>query len=295
MPGDDVLAAVAEAVVAQSVKQYRIEGAAARALILDVFSRDTALRAAAESAGSAEKLQRTRAFKAAATRAKQRIYYGLRRYRATGSELSAVLEPLRALAPGAAGEERERAVRAALESHRSMGERLATLGEFYERLFAAVGQPRTILDIGCGLQPLAFPLDSAGRSVERYVALDEDAQAIAAVDAYSRVRADGRLSGVRSDLSAGWAAALSGCGQTQFDLALMLKVVPVVDRQNRALLETLAETPATRWVLTGSKVALAKRKNIENRERGTLESFVKMAGRKVLDEFAVGEEFALLV
>jgi 16S rRNA (guanine(1405)-N(7))-methyltransferase len=292
MPGADALDSAVELVVAQSVKRYRIEAAEARRIILDVFSRDLELRHAAQHADSPEKLQRTRAFKAAASRAKQQIYYALRRYRPAEANLSTVLEPLRALAPGTAAEQRESAVRAVLESHRSMGERLATLDTFYEQLFNVIGQPKTVLDIGCGLQPLAFPFDMLGRSVEKYVALDEDAQAIDAVDAYSRVRADGRLIGIRSDLSEGWSAALRPGGLAQFEVALMLKLVPVVIRQNRALIETLAATPATRWLLTGSTVALAKRRNIETRERATLERFIKSAGRVVLREFTVGEEFA---
>lgn len=44
-----------------------------------------------------------------------------------------------------------------LKSHASTRERLATLAEFYTTLFAVTGQPGSILDLACGLNPLAFP------------------------------------------------------------------------------------------------------------------------------------------
>ena len=41
--------------------------------------------------------------------------------------------------------------------HASTRERLPVLQEFYDALFAAIGCPRIILDLACGLNPLAFP------------------------------------------------------------------------------------------------------------------------------------------
>jgi 16S rRNA (guanine(1405)-N(7))-methyltransferase len=41
--------------------------------------------------------------------------------------------------------------------HASTRERLPVLQEFYDVLFSAIGQPETILDLACGLNPLAFP------------------------------------------------------------------------------------------------------------------------------------------
>jgi 16S rRNA (guanine(1405)-N(7))-methyltransferase len=78
-------------------------------------------------------------------------------------------------------------------------------------------------------------------------------------------------------------------------LALIMKVVPVVCRQQRELLSVLAETPADTWLLTGSRIALAKRRSIERREKRVLEEFVSLAGRTVKHEFVVEEEFAWVV
>ncbi|HUR53494.1 MAG TPA: hypothetical protein VMZ71_05165 [Gemmataceae bacterium] len=288
----DAVRAAVGVIVAQATRQYRLDAAAAAALIRDVLARDAEFRRAAEAAESGEKLIRTRAFKDAAAAAKKHVYYSLRRYRPPASEgdAAAALEQLRTLPSGGAADARDVLARTVAVGHRSTAERLHSLDEFYAALFAAVGTPRSILDIGCGVQPLLFPFDEAGRRVERYLALDKDPQAVEAVEAYARARGDGRLSAVRSDLSGGWPA---GCGE--FDLALMLKLIGVVERQDRELLDVLAHAPARRWVVSGSKVALAKQQDIERRERATLRRFVELAGRRVVGEFGAGEEFALVV
>ncbi len=45
----------------------------------------------------------------------------------------------------------------ALKAHASMAERIPEQETIYQRLFAATGQPGTIVDLACALHPLAFP------------------------------------------------------------------------------------------------------------------------------------------
>ena len=45
----------------------------------------------------------------------------------------------------------------ALKAHASTAERIPEQEALYQRLFAATGQPTTILDLACALHPLAFP------------------------------------------------------------------------------------------------------------------------------------------
>ena len=44
-----------------------------------------------------------------------------------------------------------------LSEHASTAERIPFLNAFYQRIFAVTGQPKTVLDLACGLHPLAFP------------------------------------------------------------------------------------------------------------------------------------------
>ncbi len=58
-----------------------------------------------------------------------------------------------------------------LGCHASTRERLAHLENFYQILFAACGKPESILDLACGLNPLAFPWMNLPEST-RYYAFD---------------------------------------------------------------------------------------------------------------------------
>ena len=53
-----------------------------------------------------------------------------------------------------------------LGMHASTSERLPVLKEFYDAVFSAIGQPETILDLACGLNPLAFLWMNLPRSVQ---------------------------------------------------------------------------------------------------------------------------------
>jgi 16S rRNA (guanine(1405)-N(7))-methyltransferase len=276
------------AIVAAVIEQYRVDATTATRWVRDTLSRDPVFRRTVEAATSGEQVLRTRAYKDAATAAKRHVYYALRTYRPAGTD-GASLARLHELEPGGDPGVLASTARAIAECHRSTAERIPWLAEFYTALLAAVGNPQSILDVGCGVQPLLFPFDDCG-SVQRYVALDKDPQAVDVLQAYARARADRKLTPQVWDLAQGWPVGLG-----PFDVALLLKLVGVVERQDREALAILAETPAPRWIVTGSKLALAKQRNIERRERSTLQRFVEQAGRHVIGEFDAGEEFALVV
>ena len=73
----------------------------------------------------------------------------------------------------AAGDETavRQACLAALDSHLSTRERLPIMEEFYRQIFALTGKPQRLLDIACGLNPLAFPWMELPPTIQ-YVAYD---------------------------------------------------------------------------------------------------------------------------
>ncbi len=58
-----------------------------------------------------------------------------------------------------------------LSEHASTHERLPILEQFYRQIFTVTGEPETILDLACGLNPLSFPWMGLPTSV-RYYAYD---------------------------------------------------------------------------------------------------------------------------
>jgi hypothetical protein len=74
----------------------------------------------------------------------------------------------------------------------------------------------------------------------------------------------------------------------------MLKLLPVVERQTPALVSVLANAPAHGLLLTGSKEALTKRKQIGRRELATLERFIDLHGLKRVGSFETPDEIGIL-
>lgn len=111
----------------------------------------------------------------------------------------------------------------AMRAHASTRERLPHLDRFYAGIWARTGVPRSILDLGCGLNPLALPWMGLPRDA-RYIALDADARPLAAVRAH--LERSGHPHEVRSsDL-------VMQVPQDRVDVALLLKLVTTLDRQD---------------------------------------------------------------
>ncbi|MEM9557169.1 MAG: hypothetical protein AAGC60_23120 [Acidobacteriota bacterium] len=300
------LDSVVDALAADVASDYRIEPAEARTLLRPLVERDTKLRKALTKAPDLVGLQRMRAYRDARKKARKEVYYILRQYkRATpsGDDLPTLTEALRGAEDADAVES---AARALLEAHSSTRERLSGRASFDRQLLAALGAPRSILDVGGGVYPLMFPFSalaaSSPKKLERYVALDRDAAVTDAVAAYAAAHTAAHpdsdlattLEAYRWDLRDGWSAMEAPPGG--FDVALLLKVVPVVARQEPALLDVLASTPARRLVVSGSRVALAKKTDIEHRERTLLRRWAEAHDfRPIGDEILVDEEFALVL
>ena len=93
----------------------------------------------------------------------------------------------------------------------------------------------------------------------------------------------------------GWTAAVGSERSAKFDVALMLKLVPVIGRQSPELLPILASVPARRLVVSGSRQALAKRRSIEARELSVLRDFARKYEFREVGHFDTEDEIALVL
>lgn len=301
---EDVLSELLEELVDRTVRQYRIAPGQAESILRQSLEANTALRQLLAGELSCERLRRSAVFKRAASEAKRRVYYHLRSYSAaspgdSAEQTAAPTDPrqlLEALAADRNDAAREAARRSVLERHASTRERLATADEFYDQLFRRIEPPRRVLDVGCGVQPLMFPFSCPGAAgIECYLALDSAERDIGLVNAYARGSELACLRARAWNLAEGWRIVQQLAGGERFELALMMKLVPVLRRHDRRLLAILAEAPARTWVVTGSRISMTRRVSIERRERRALHEFVRAAGREVCGEFSAGEEFAWIV
>jgi hypothetical protein len=273
------LSAVVEAELAAILERYRVDADHARPILVEELSKESHLRALVECSVDLTAVQRTRAYRDAIKRARKRVYYALRRYVVDQVAFQqAVIDAEKAVAAGeqSAGDRFARMT----TLHASTRERLADLSNFHARLKPFLSGLGTIVDVGAGVYPLMFPIDDFGNA--SLVALEREPWCVRAIRALARHRHDERVRAFEWKISDGW-KALDGLS---VDAVLMLKLIPVVARQEPGMLDVLRRAPARCWVLSGSKSALAKRENIENRERKILLEFVQSTGRRIVSEFS---------
>jgi 16S rRNA (guanine(1405)-N(7))-methyltransferase len=111
---------------------------------------------------------------------------------------------------------------AAMRRHASTRERIAHLDSFYAGIWRHTGRPSSILDLGCGLGPLALPWMRVGDA--RYAAVDVDAAALGMVRSF--LEAIGQPHSVEArDL-------VAGAPPHDADVTLLLKLVTTLDRQD---------------------------------------------------------------
>jgi 16S rRNA (guanine(1405)-N(7))-methyltransferase len=132
------------------------------------------------------------------------------------------------------------ACRAAMAAHASTRERLAILDEFYERIFSITGFPTSIVDIACGLNPLAAPWMRLLADA-RYVAYDIDSQMLGFVDGALE------LFGIKHRVAL--RDIVSDPPDDTCDLALLLKSVPCLDQQDPAASARIIRAIQTRRIV----------------------------------------------
>jgi len=172
-----------------------------------------------------------------------------------------------------------RDVEAAMRSHASTRERLPYLDEFYAGIWKLTGVPRSVLDLGCGLNPLALPRMGLDPSA-RYIAIDADERPLATVGDF--LHASGHPHEIRTlDL-------VSAVPDDEADVALLLKLVTTLDRQDglapARLLRGLRTTNAVVSFTTRSLGGRGRGMERTNRER--LDRLVAEVGRVVAVEEA---------
>ena len=172
---------------------------------------------------AAEELPKSRNVDDAVKRVKRRLHQAVGAYRR-----AAAADSLATVRATWTGDPEDAAFRAAcadvLRSHASTAERLPYIEGFFARIWELTGgAPRTLLDLGCGLGPLALPW--MGLSPEAtYHACEVDRRSLEVVDAFLDLVGQPHAVHAR-DLVA------SGGPPIAADVVLLLKLVPLLDRQ----------------------------------------------------------------
>ena len=143
--------------------------------------------------------------------------------------------------------------------HLSTRERLSLLDRFYREIFAVTGKPDSLLDIACGLNPLAFPWMDLPFSTQFY-AYDIHEPRIDFLNHYFRAQGLAPLARIQD-------VALQFPQETA-DVALFLKEMPRFVRNYGDLGRPLLEALNVRWlVVSYPAVSTHGGRNLTNRYR----------------------------
>lgn len=159
------------------------------------------------------------------------------------------------------------ACRDVLALHSSTHERLSILDRFYPAIFEVTGRPSCLLDVGCGLNPLALPWmglvlpQGPGHSPDVcYVALDIDANRVHFLNRYLEL--------VGLEPLARCQDVLSHPPGDAADLALLFKLSPTLERQEPGATLGLIEQLRAPYVAVSFAV-----KSLGGRKKGMAEHY----------------------
>jgi 16S rRNA (guanine(1405)-N(7))-methyltransferase len=290
-------AEVIASIVEKALKKYKIDADTATGIVMETMEKRPKLMHLLEQELPLKEILKTRAYDDVDNEARRRIYYELRQYHKDIADRESMITELSlsVCSPSSPGVDYQGIIRRLVQSHVSTKERLNSLDTFYEGLFKYLGAPTSIVDVGCGLHPLLFPFTGAGNSVARYTALDKDKTSISALEAFSKLLDNNILQPISWNIKEGWRGVPEKSGVRQFDAAFLMKLVPVVYRIQRNLLDILLQTPAQTWVISGSRTSMTKYVEIEKRERRIIKEFIQQSGKEMIGEFSTEDEFCLIV
>ena len=256
------------------------------------------LRRALSSAGSLQGAQRLSDYKLFRKKARGAVYQDLRRYKTSDYDVESGL----ALFAGSEGGAAQAALEQLLHLHVSTRERLPYREEYIERISGLAAPGSTIIDIGCGFHPLMLPPEFY-RRVACYVAADKDAQCVEAVRMFAAKFGLENLRAFTWDIGQGLAALERMTGVQEYDLALLMKVVPAVyraeqthaGRHDAGMVSVLGQFPAKKMLAMVSRESMTKHKSIEKRELSSLNRFIDTYGFTKAEDISAGDEAGYLL
>lgn len=281
--------------IAGICRQYKISAEEARQLFLQHVQRRPDLLKQLKVSAHETDLTRLRPYKNLIKDVRKHIYYHLRQYQPDRTRSEGLREQLVNALSAEDNDTIQHVIQQFLHTHVSTKERADEYPQFYRTLFALLPAPRRILDVGCGIHPLSYPFTRPDVRPELYVALDSQPDVIETLAIFAPYVLPTQLIPRHLDIGQADWITLSGTRGEPFDLGCMLKLIPVIARQQRPLLSKLATVPAHYILITATAEAMTRKANIRRREDRLLREFIELTGRPIVDTFEAGSEFGYLL
>ncbi len=191
-----------------------------------------------------QELGKRRSLKAAVKASKDRLHQVAGAYWERRLDYAACLERLRRAAQGGDAEFR-RCCREVMALHTSSRERLEIVDTFYAQTLGPLQPIRSILDVACGLNPLALPWMPVAEGVE-YHACDIYQDMVGFVNDFLA------LAGARGGAEV--CDVAQHCPAYEVDVALLLKALPCLEHLDRSAGERLLAGLNARYILVSFPV-----------------------------------------
>ncbi|MGG4551381.1 hypothetical protein [Paenibacillus humicus] len=284
-------------------KRYKIDQSTLRDVFLDCVQKNIELAALIERENDIKKIKRTKIYSKFENSLKKKIYMDLRRYYQNKEEIEEKLSDLFEARSTTLTNKTMLTddpldpLQNLLLSHVSTKERIHDCDILYDTLSPYLDNTDNIIDIGCGIHPLLAyrQLKKELSSLRHYIAIDKDQTSIKIVNSFAELNNQQSLIAHKWDLAGGWNDLYKITGIKQYDFAFMMKLLPLLSKQNRELVSNLKQTPAKFILVTGSKTSLTKKINIEKRESAIINDFIQNVGWKKVHKINLSEEFGWIV
>jgi 16S rRNA (guanine(1405)-N(7))-methyltransferase len=238
---------------------------------------------------AAEELPKSRNADDAVKRVKRRLHQAVGAYRGASAA-----DPLAAVRAAWGGDLTDAAFRAAcleaMRVHASTNERLPYLADFFAPIWELTGgPPRTLLDLGCGLGPLALPWMALPRT-STYHACDVDRRSLDVAGEFLRLVSQPHELHARDVVAVGPATIRT-------DVVLMLKLVPLLDRQDPAAAVRVLRAVESRHAVVSfpSRSLGGGRRGMASTHRGRLGDLVRELGAGDVREASVPNELVFVL
>ncbi|WP_420629695.1 hypothetical protein [Candidatus Leptofilum sp.] len=174
-----------------------------------------------------------------------------------------------------------------LNAHLSTRERLPIMADFYQQIFAITGQPRTILDIACALNPLAlrwmYPTRySVNGNRLKFYAYDIHEPRVRFINHYFQLEGLAPLARVQD--------VAMQFPQERADIALFLKEMPRFTRNYGDLGRPLLQALNVRWlVISYPSISTHGGRNLTNRYRDFMHKLIDGLNWSLTERLFEGE------
>ncbi|MBU2477371.1 hypothetical protein KKG83_07940 [Candidatus Micrarchaeota archaeon] len=264
------------------VKRYKISRKEAENFFLEEALKNRKFAENALEFFEKKNFEKWKEYKKVMKKTKKSIYYYLRQYKQESPEK--IQEKFDELKEKLKKEKKLKKTlsihKELLKMHISSKERILFYEKFYQKIFKATGRPESVLDVSCGFNYFSVPFMKfkgfyAGTEHKKEF-VNRVNEYFSLIQKYSEIKGKGFLLDLKNTDFDSRNELLELNKGKLFDVALVLKLIPVMEREKKGLTENLIELIPAKWlVLSCSKESMTKKEDISFRETFLINKFIK--------------------